>query len=538
MRAIKHFVLFIEADRHDRRHWARLLKLFRQDPLRCPGYEFDGIDLSGSENKLEELHRVLTGESSRYRVSPDQYPPHGSPDAPLAYAELAAREDPLLILVGIRAGANLIRAYLLNLLRVEPDPRKVEVDVRQIRRVEQVLLYDPAPQDYLTWIKHIFRFLAISTLLVAFVAFGAWIWREATGQTLSMMGKERSPLDYVVVFSGIACLLALPMSNEIRDFLFRGPKRRREEELRRQDEENLAELFDDRVKRGRKDKSGTWPVPVREFARTKINASRKAEVDEFAQQIAATAEHRHIFTVDRYERTYAISPIDRKQIPLEFRKLEHMTEPYNLAIQGYNIHFSNLPQPRCGDGGELPYWYFRKFTNGRLLVKQEPEGNKSSSLEKEVAKKNMEFIYRFEPKRSKTYLLELAIYGGYNVGDRNSHMHLPANSRFNQVVEVLDLRAYLSQGWKIPAPPEAYFIPGNIPETHGDRNDVAGTACNCVRDGWLDPRCQQLEVIPDINRPGVYSWSVYDLRDGGQIGFRFRVDKQQGDENEKRASQK
>jgi len=26
-------------------------------PLRCPGYEFDGIDLSGSENKLEELHR-------------------------------------------------------------------------------------------------------------------------------------------------------------------------------------------------------------------------------------------------------------------------------------------------------------------------------------------------------------------------------------------------------------------------------------------------------------------------------------------------
>jgi len=37
----------------------------------------------------------------------------------------------------------------------------------------------------------------------------------------------------------------------------------------------------------------------------------------------------------------------------------------------------------------------------------------------------MEFIYRFEPKRSKTYLLELAIYGGYNVGDRNSHMHLP-----------------------------------------------------------------------------------------------------------------
>ena len=37
MRAIKHFVLFIEADRHDRRHWARLLKLFRQDPLRCPG---------------------------------------------------------------------------------------------------------------------------------------------------------------------------------------------------------------------------------------------------------------------------------------------------------------------------------------------------------------------------------------------------------------------------------------------------------------------------------------------------------------------
>jgi len=72
--------------------------------------------------------------------------------------------------------------------------------VRQIRRVEQVLLYDP-PAGLLTWIKHIFRFLAISTLLVAFVAFGAWIWREATGQTLWMMGKERSPLDYVVVFS-------------------------------------------------------------------------------------------------------------------------------------------------------------------------------------------------------------------------------------------------------------------------------------------------------------------------------------------------
>jgi len=44
----------------------------------------------------------------------------------------------------------------------------------------------------------------------------------------------------------------------------------------------------------------------------------KAEVDEFAQQIAATAEHRHIFTVDRYERTYAISPIDRKQIRWNF----------------------------------------------------------------------------------------------------------------------------------------------------------------------------------------------------------------------------
>jgi len=73
------------------------------------------------------------------------------------------------------------------------------------------------PAGLLTWIKHIFRFLAISTLLVAFVAFGAWIC-GATGQTLWMMGKEEVAAGLCRGILGIACLLALPMSNEIRDF--------------------------------------------------------------------------------------------------------------------------------------------------------------------------------------------------------------------------------------------------------------------------------------------------------------------------------
>ena len=68
-----------------------------------------------------------------------------------------------------------------------------------------------------------------------------------------------------------------------------------------------------------------------------------------------------------------------------------------------------------------------------------------------------EFIFKFTPKPSEKFALNVKVYKGFDEGQRNVHIHLNRNAYYKDVRFSLDLTAYLKAGYVITSAPNLYL---------------------------------------------------------------------------------
>jgi len=109
----------------------------------------------------------------------------------------------------------------------------------------------------------------------------------------------------------------------------------------------------------------------------------------------------------------------------------------------------------------------------------------------------VEYRYDFVPEPGRAYRLNIEVYKGYDVGQREAHFHLKNHSRYRHVEYTLDLSAYLANGYRVSKTPSFYLHPQESPH---------GAMCNTR--AATDP------LLPIAENGGTWKWSIDEIQQG------------------------
>jgi transcriptional regulator with XRE-family HTH domain len=108
-------------------------------------------------------------------------------------------------------------------------------------------------------------------------------------------------------------------------------------------------------------------------------------------------------------------------------------------------------------------------------------------------------FYKVRPSPHRTYVLDLTVYKGYDVGQTDITCHIPDETHYENIMLTLDLTKYVEQGYRLNGPPRLVFFGcdegperQNLPENYvSDKEPLLPFRADCYgRWDWKlkDPR--------------------------------------------------
>ena len=428
-----------------------------------------------------------------------------------------AIEDPEITLAGCGRACQVIRQFAVDRLRAaESDARPDLGDVRSVRRLRQILLINP-PQINLLWWALILT--AVLYVVASVAEYFAQPERHAAPLALAVPWALLK-----VVTATLATVMGLVIlvqsSEEVRRRLGLGPSHT---------DASLAGQFKEAVEEGVKTQSGTWPIPTQ---RLKLRGGVQAHPDTAAEIVRAVTRppsHPNLYDIEVFERRLTIRPGTPDRVPSELHRLartlgkERVFED-NEADYRASVTFSG--QNERTSASRLRDWALRYgTTEGLIDVDPVHQDNLWEPLNLSHYQSHRGFYADFfRPAAGRTYTLALRVHGGYTGAEQCSHCHLRADSYYWRVREVLDLSAYLVAGWDV-LPPSVRFRQRALPrvalENPKAERSVHEFECDCKASS--NAAYDSVDVAVHEETPGVFSWEIHGVRDGGVLEFGYHL---------------
>lgn len=201
--------------------------------------------------------------------------------------------------------------------------------------------------------------------------------------------------------------------------------------------------------------------------------------------------HKRVFEVDLYEQEIKVNPL-----PANYQKetpKKRIVRSDNLAQVNRSVTFSR--KNTCTDLFELRY---RTRNDGYIEAVMSHENEAPSQEQSRYDDYGTEVTFKFTPKQSEQYKLNLTIYKGFDEGNRDVHFHLGRRAYYKKYRLTLDLTAYLASGYRITNAPKLYFH-------DQDRGDH-----KLCSQRTLENPLDCVESDPE----GVWKWELSKIREG------------------------
>lgn len=297
---------------------------------------------------------------------------------------------------------------------------------------------------------------------------------------------------------------------------------------------DVLQVITERVSNARRRDNTQWPIPVRCFwglqDRIVLEASARGPHTEGSglpgdhfiilkpinredQRYQAISEallepigHKNFYEVDLYEQEIQVKPLPenfQEEVTFGSEAKKRLVACDNLARVVREVTFSR--RNRCSDVYPLPYRTRNQgFIRARISHLNEADARELGRYDEY----GTEYVFKFTPKPGEKYTLELDVYKGFDVGNRDIHIHLGKQTRCRRCRVRLDLSPYVKAGFEVSLLPELYFYPQDT-----------GT-CDPSRNRSLE------DPLPYASTDGlgVWEWEVLDVWEGG-VSVRWDVAK-------------
>ena len=225
---------------------------------------------------------------------------------------------------------------------------------------------------------------------------------------------------------------------------------------------------------------------------------------ELAEILLDPVGHPHVFEVEHYKTTIALSPVAMQKCRIKLGEGQvREVETDNLCELTRTVQFAR--NNRCQSRFKIRYLAFGGscFTTKFISHKNEA-GQLASEYEQSAGTK---LDYLFTPRSEspdEEYMLGLTIYNGFGEGRRDIHFHLGPNSvggmaYYRKLTYELDLSKYMEAGYVVTSAPTLYWHsedPGNCRE------------CKNLR----TPGKRVQPVAESVQ--GLWRWELVNVRDG------------------------
>jgi len=224
---------------------------------------------------------------------------------------------------------------------------------------------------------------------------------------------------------------------------------------------------------------------------------------EFTEALLDPVGHPHVFEVEHYKTTIAVSPVPMQKFKIKLGEDNYReVETDNTCELTRTVRFARNNQ--CQSRFRIRYLAF----GGSCFVPRVSHKNEAGQLASEYeqsAGTKVDFLFTPEPKRpDEEYALSLTIYNGFGEGRRDVHFHLGPISvggmaYYRKLIYELDLSKYIELGYAVTSAPVLYWHPKD--------------PGNCS--GCKDLRTPLRRVQPVAeNVQGLWRWELANVREG------------------------
>lgn len=477
-------VIFVAYGRKEEVLWRKYLPRLARAPGLEQGFDLscwpDGASFTKGHRLKNWLFPVTRRSEKLLRYL--EGPPFVDPDPHM---------DADITLVGLGKGCRIIQAYLLRCLWQDNT-------ARGIRRLRQVVFVRPSR---IKRYRVILGITVLATIITALLQIHHYLYPDTLAVEPSLIGLGT----LIALVSLLFGVISNPSAMELLGL--------RSVQL---DRDDLEKQFQRLILEGNKHKPGTWPVACRILDIDDFGDEEESDAIQIAQVIQEPIGHKNVYDVDLLERRIVITPTTGL-LPKEV-EIDAVDNTTDLVHEVTFSEFNTTSEESAITPWELRYQSY----GGKVQVNEIPKTNRWTPQERSAYQRTHgQYVFRFSPTAGQTYTLSATVWNGFSKGRRDSHMHLRADAYFKRVHTLLDLRPYLKAGWQIQRSPEAYFFFGRIPKMRGNDRDLDGPSCDCIKNNRILEEGMPVEVT--MKEPGLYSWTIGDIRDGGIIGFLFDV---------------
>ncbi len=180
----------------------------------------------------------------------------------------------------------------------------------------------------------------------------------------------------------------------------------------------------------------------------------------FKELLYNPAGHLHIFEVDKYDVHLEVKPLDGvKEIQVEHGTKVRTVLTDNEARLVRTVTFSKNNE--CKNFFEIRY-----TTRKDGFIDSLPSHRNEAPLSQQTmwVDYGNTVTFQFRPVSIGPYTLNLKLYKAFDEGNRDVHFHLAGKSNIKKYCCTLDLRPYISAGYRITAQPRLHFDPLEPPD--------------------------------------------------------------------------
>ena len=207
--------------------------------------------------------------------------------------------------------------------------------------------------------------------------------------------------------------------------------------------------------------------------------------------------HQNVWEVDLLEQRVKVEPLvgAQQNVVARYGGHERVVHTDNVAYIQRSVTFSR--KNRCS----RPYILKYATRNGGF-VDPLMQGGKNEALASDTQTwedTGTKAVFKFTPRAGKTFALDLTVYKGFDLGQRDVHCHLEMwKARYKTVRFSLDLSAYMPIS-PFPLEPKFRFYEQETPH-----------------DDLCRSRTEFVEAMPPIKADprGVWTWELHDIRCG------------------------
>lgn len=227
-------------------------------------------------------------------------------------------------------------------------------------------------------------------------------------------------------------------------------------------------------------------VPGNHFTIVRPPQRGDPRYSELIERLLDPGGHVHRFEVESYSTVLRVEPCAPTEISVESRKNPRTVTYDNHASWRRTVRFA--PANRCRDAFTLRY---KTRKDGYLVAKLSHDDNLAPPAEIGRWKDDCtECRFDFKDDGESGHWLDVHVYKGFDVGERDIHFHLGDHSFYRTMEYEIDLSAYLRAGYQITQSPRCYFQNrdhecNELCRNPSASNLVAPTSARVAEGTWL-----------------------------------------------------